>query len=337
MATPKEPPRPWDIDDLLDLGKVSGATYLKAVPILILEKWGRGERQEGAANFVKTKDLAERLESSKLVPGFKPRGTSSILGSLIKMQNGRSLTHPPLIEYQGRGGIHWINLPHYEPLLQDYRQAYRERYPEDYRKLFPEEEPEWERSGLSEKRAEMQDEIHNLLAPLEQALREREHTIERLAEENQKLQAELAALRASERRIVDEELRSDCAELLRSKKYYIDAIRRAGVVLETRLREAIGGTEAGAKYGAALVHYALNKNSGRLVISEHSAEQDGVHQLFSGAFAFVRNPPAHKKLRYTEIEAWQAINLIDYLLSLLQQAKPREELSRAASVRFPDG
>jgi hypothetical protein len=116
---------------------------------------------------------------------------------LLKIQNSRNLTNPPLIEYQGRGGTDWINLSHYEPLLQKYHQRYRERYPEDYTKLFPEEEPEWERASLPKKRAEMQDEIYNLLAPLEQALPDRQQAVERLTEENQKLQAELVALQVA--------------------------------------------------------------------------------------------------------------------------------------------
>ncbi len=70
--------------------------------------------------------------------------------------------------------------------------------------------------------------------------------------------------------------------------------------------------------------YALRKDTGQLVISEHSAEQEGVHMLFRGAVQFVRNPPMHKKLRYTEVEARGAVGLIDYLLLLLQRARPRE-------------
>jgi len=344
MATREKPPRPWNIDDLLDLGKQSGITYLKAIPALILEKWVREERQEGIANFIRTNELARRLESSKIVAGFKPRTTSNIIGALAKKQSGRNLTHPPLVEYHG-GGSFWINLPHYEPLLQEYRKIYRERYPQDYEKLFSEGEPEWEPPSLPKVRAkrreaepvfaesEVQDEIRSLLAPVEQALRDRQQAVVSLTEENQNLQAELAALRAAlqegrevpRRRIVDDELRDDCAELLENRKYYIDAIRRAGVVLEERLKKAIEGTGTeNPQYGASLVRYALAKDTGRLVISDISNEQDGVFQLFSGAFAFVRNPPAHKKMQYTELEAWQTINLIDYLLSLLRQAKPRE-------------
>jgi hypothetical protein len=343
MATRKRPPRSWDVDDLLDLGRKEGkkALYLKAIPVLILAKWVREGREVGAANCVRTKELARHLESNGLVPPFKPKGTSAILGALGAIQESRNLTRPPLMEYIG-GGESWVSLPHYEPLLQEYRQKYRELYPEDYEKLFPEGEPEWglpevrpehieDELGLAE--SEVQDEIKSLLARVEQVLRDRQQALERLTEENQKLHAELVALQAAlqegrevpHRRIVDEELRRDCEKLLENREYYIDAIRRASVVLEERLSKAIKGTGAEKnQYGASLVRYALARDTGKLVISDIPNEQDGVFQLFSGAFAFVRNPPAHKKVQYTELEAWQTISLIDYLLLLLRQAKPRD-------------
>lgn len=125
---------------------------------------------------------------------------------------------------------------------------------------------------------------------------------------------------------MDEELRNDCAEFLTREDTYIDAIRRAGVVLEMRLRKTIGGDGPERfKQGVDLVDYALIPGSGRLIISDHPAEQEGVRMLFRGAVQFVRNPPSHKKLQYTELEARQAVGLIDYLLSLLRQAKPRDE------------
>jgi uncharacterized protein (TIGR02391 family) len=346
MTTPKKPPRSWDVDNLLDLGRRQGekSKYLKAIPVLILEKWVREGREEGVANYVWTKPLARRIESSGLRPPFKLKATGGIFGSLTSTQKSRNLTRPPLIRYEGEGRS-WINLPHYEPLLQKYRQEYRELYPEDYEKLFPEGEPEWEPPSVPRGRtrrreaepalaeSEVQDEVQSLLAPIEQALRDRQQAVERLAEENQKLQAEVADLQSAlkgkhqtpHRRIVDEELRNDCAELLENRKYYIDAIRRASVVLEQRLRKAVEGTEVEKlQYGVSLVRYALAKDTGKLVISDIPNEQDGVFQLFNGAFTFVRNPPAHKKVQYTELEAWQTINLIDYLLLLLRQAKPRE-------------
>jgi hypothetical protein len=90
MAVSKKPPRPWKIDYLLRLGTKTGATYLKAVPVLYLENWVRGERKEGRANFVKTKDLANRLESSKVGAGFSPSVTMHISGALLKIQKVES-------------------------------------------------------------------------------------------------------------------------------------------------------------------------------------------------------------------------------------------------------
>ena len=110
MATRKKPPRPWEIDDLEDLGR-QGELYLKAIPVLILEKWVREKRQEGKANYIRTKELARHLVSRKFVAGFKPRGTSALGSVLVRMQNSRNLTAPPLIELRVRG-TYWINLPH---------------------------------------------------------------------------------------------------------------------------------------------------------------------------------------------------------------------------------
>jgi len=131
-------------------------------------------------------------------------------------------------------------------------------------------------------------------------------------------------LRGYQLAIEDEELRTDCVEDL-EKKRYDKAIRNAGPVLEERIRKTIGGTGAERdKYTAALVDFALNKNTGKLVISENTREQEGVHLLFRGAMQFVRNPPSHKKLSYSDFEAWHAVGLIDYLLFLLKQARLRD-------------
>jgi uncharacterized protein (TIGR02391 family) len=125
--------------------------------------------------------------------------------------------------------------------------------------------------------------------------------------------------------IIDDELRDDCSKLLKNNETYIDAIRRANVVLETRLLSVIGSTgNEKSLHGTNLVRYALAPNTGKLILSDEPNEQDGVFQLFSGAFAFIRNPPAHKKVQYSEIEAWRIISFIDYLLLLLKQVRQRK-------------
>jgi uncharacterized protein (TIGR02391 family) len=346
MAPQENPPRPWYIDDLLDLGRRQGekGNYLKALPVLILEKWVQEKREEESANYVWTKQLARRLEKCGLVPAFKPKATGGIFGSLTTTQKHRNLTRPPLIEYQGKG-MSRVNLPHYEPLLQEYRQKYSELYPEDYEKLYPEGEPDWEPPILPKARAkrrkavpmlaesEVQDEIQHLLEPVEQVLRDQQQALDRLIKEKQKLQSEFVALNAALQekrnfprpRIIDEELESDCAEFLKRKETYIDAIRRAGVILEERLRKTMGGDGGKFLNGKELIDYALTPNSGKLIISENPSEQEGVRMLFRGALQFVRNPPSHKKLQYAEAEALQAINLVDFLLQLLNQVELRDK------------
>lgn len=336
MATSTKPPREWDVHDLFDLGRQSRGTYLKAVPVLILETWMEGEREEGVANFVRTGNLADRLVRSGLVTPFKPKGTSNLGAALGKIQSGRNLTRPPLITSEGLG-LYWINLPYYEALLWEYYQEYRQRYKQDYAKLFPEGAPAWEHLRLRQaplKRekdtpvtsgVELHDEILGLVAPMERALRDRDQAVERLTDENRRLLAKLVALQRPGRILADEELRDDCQEFLKREDTCIDAIRRAGVVLEERLKKTIGGKGPERfKQGVDLVDYALAKEKGKLIISEHPAEQEGVHLLFRGAIQFVRNPPSHKKLRYTVLEARQAVSLIDYLLALLKQVRLRD-------------
>ena len=78
----KLPPRKWDIDDLLALGKRERgkADYLKAIPVLILEKWVGEGKEKGVANHIRTAPFARRLVESKLVENpFKPKGTSDYL------------------------------------------------------------------------------------------------------------------------------------------------------------------------------------------------------------------------------------------------------------------
>ena len=349
MDIQKIPPRSWEIDDLLDIGRREGdkAQYLKAIPVLILEEWVRKGRKIGEANFARTAPFARRIENCGLHPKFILKGTSNIIGALKVIQASRNLNNPPLLE-KFRKGMEQVNLPYYEHLLQDYRKEYSKLYPEDYKRLFPKGEPEWESpepqdpAKVTTKKIENKlisaglgksVEIRDLLDPIEQAFRDQQKAVLWLTEENKKLREMLFDLQTALRvagdvppyKIIDDELRNDCAEFLKKPETYLDSIRRAGVVIEERLRKTIGGEGQGNfKFGVDLVDYALLPVTGQIIISENPAEQDGVHKLFRGAVQFVRNPPSHKKMLYSEIEAVKAIGLIDYLLLLLGQAKSRK-------------
>ena len=140
----KQPTRGWHVDDLTYLGEQDAAWQMRALPIFILERWVLGEREEGVANRVSTKELVERLVKTGVVTGYRSHDRGALLGSLTRMQRVRNLIAPPLIEFQAQAEVYWINLPRYEPLLQRYREWYRQRHPEDYGRLFPDGEPHWD-------------------------------------------------------------------------------------------------------------------------------------------------------------------------------------------------
>jgi hypothetical protein len=142
-AVAGKPTRAWHIDDLTQLGERDAAWQMRALPIFILERWITGGREEGVANTVSTQELVDRLVKTGVVTGYRSHDKGALLGSLTRMQRVRNLTDPPLLKFQAQTEAYWINLPHYEPLLQGYREWYRQRHPEDYGKLFPDGEPPW--------------------------------------------------------------------------------------------------------------------------------------------------------------------------------------------------
>ncbi len=100
-------------------------------------------------------------------------------------------------------------------------------------------------------------------------------------------------------------------------------VREAGVVLEDRLR-SVGGVP-GAIYGVELLDAVLGPQSGTLVFSADSREQEGVRQLFRGAMAFVRNPPMHRLKEYRRQTARSFVRLVDALLLLLAEGERRRK------------
>jgi len=331
MTTRKNPPPPraWDVDLLLVLGKRGGikGKHLRAVPVLILEKWVQGNREGDVANYVWTKDVAKRLVSSGLVPHFKPKGNAVILAALTTIQGSRNLTRPPLIEYRKEGKF-WVNLPHYESLLQEYRLKYRELYPDDYRKLFPDEEPDWKPHGVTVATSPgAQPKSLRILQLLEEyetawqaRLQEAENRASAAEQENRKLSEKLRQSNSALGEITDEGLKRRIGTLLESP---LDTmIREAGVVLEDRLR-AMG--KAGSDLeGVKLVDALLGPDKKKLVFSSHSGEQEGVRMLYRGAMQFIRNPPMHKLIEYRGDTARLLIRLVDSLLQLLSEAELRQ-------------
>ena len=114
MATRGKPIRRWELEDLQYLGTKGKITYIKAIPVLILAKWMQEGKVKGKADYVRIKEMRERLESSGL-KSFKDKASSFVTALTVIQKKGPS---PWLIDYDEKNEVFWINLPEYEELLE---------------------------------------------------------------------------------------------------------------------------------------------------------------------------------------------------------------------------
>ncbi|MEK6225589.1 MAG: TIGR02391 family protein [Chloroflexota bacterium] len=118
--------------------------------------------------------------------------------------------------------------------------------------------------------------------------------------------------------IADPELRERCGDLLLAGGKFDRAIREAAVVLEDRVRAAVGGSD---KVGVPLMEYAFGAADPRLRLSLNQREQLGAMQLYAGVMAFFRNPTGHSlKDTYTREDAVRFVAMVDLLLQIIARA-----------------
>jgi uncharacterized protein (TIGR02391 family) len=118
---------------------------------------------------------------------------------------------------------------------------------------------------------------------------------------------------------LDPKLAEMCGSLIRSQQCD-EAVSRAFVVLEERLRELLG-VRGGA--GVHLSEKAFAPKGGQLVdrLLLPPAEIEGIRDLFVGAFKAFRNRAAHTMAGYSLDEARAIIHLTNLLLLILEQAR----------------
>jgi uncharacterized protein (TIGR02391 family) len=126
---------------------------------------------------------------------------------------------------------------------------------------------------------------------------------------------------------LDPRLAEKCTGLIRSERYD-EAVSRAFVVLEERLRDTLG-VRGGA--GVNLAEKAFAHESGELAdrLMLARAEVNGIRNLFVGAFKAYRNRAAHTIAGYSLDEARAIVHLVNLLLLVLEQVRS----SPAHSVR----
>jgi len=117
----------------------------------------------------------------------------------------------------------------------------------------------------------------------------------------------------------DEELMRRCGHLIHLGAFD-EAVRSAFVLLEERLRKAVGEERM---TGTQLANSAFGPAKGPLAqqLGHSQSEKEGLRELYSGAFKLFRNPTAHGVVEYSAAEGKAIISLVDLLLRILKRAE----------------
>ena len=122
--------------------------------------------------------------------------------------------------------------------------------------------------------------------------------------------------------IADKELRQRCADLLAAGALYDRVVREACVVLEDRVRVAIGAAKD--LTGVPLMEQAFSPKGGLLRLSPLDQEQLGAMQLYRGMMAFFRNNAGHHLIdTFTQEDALRLVAWVDFLLAMIARALPK--------------
>ncbi len=119
--------------------------------------------------------------------------------------------------------------------------------------------------------------------------------------------------------ISDDELRQRCEDLLIAEDHHDRVIREACVILENRIRNALGASKS--VVGTSLMERAFGPRSGLLKLSDEDQEQLGAMHIYRGVMAFFRNATGHNLIEtYDQEDALQFVVFVDLLLSMVDRA-----------------
>lgn len=119
--------------------------------------------------------------------------------------------------------------------------------------------------------------------------------------------------------IADDELRRRCEDLLAADEHHDRVIREACVILENRVRKAVGADKS--LVGTSLMEQSFGPNKGLLRLSDDDKEQRGAMELYRGVMAFFRNAAGHNVIdSYSQEDALRFVVFVDLLLAMVGRA-----------------
>jgi uncharacterized protein (TIGR02391 family) len=124
--------------------------------------------------------------------------------------------------------------------------------------------------------------------------------------------------------IADDKLRQRCEDLLAADAHHDRVIREACVILEDRVRKAIGAGKD--VVGVSLMQKAFSPNKNVLRLSEHDKEQVGAMNIYSGVMAFFRNAAGHNLIdTYSQEDALRFVVFVDLLLAMVGRISDQQD------------
>lgn len=103
---------------------------------------------------------------------------------------------------------------------------------------------------------------------------------------------------------------------------YESAVFIAFKVLETRAASISGGSKG--LHGVKIIDNLLAPGSGGLRVSSIKSEQEGIHQTFRGLYLWLRNPSGHRFMHFGDVQAFELLCFVDFLLSFLHETHGME-------------
>ena len=133
----------------------------------------------------------------------------------------------------------------------------------------------------------------------------------------------VSAVEVHSKRYYQKELYDLVNDLL-DEDQYESAVMAAFKYLDAHMQKLLK-VSAHKYYGEDLVNYALAPNSGILQLDTHQNEQVGLRNLFSGAYAYFRNPTAHRLIEYDEFSAHAIIAMVALMAQTVSRLAEKEK------------
>jgi len=189
---------PWTAEDF-DNRKAR----MRAVPIIVLEKWEREGGAPGADYLTLTTEEIQRelVARGLLEEPQRPRGAGSMVGGFVQKQRKRNLA-PPFVEKLDRG-VFRFNLRDYAGVLREFR----ERFPIMGAGVPPPPRPEQQVSVMEERGVQPRSLADKILQAVQEYERDWQERLQEAEKEADHLSAKLDAVTEQVRSLLAQETR----------------------------------------------------------------------------------------------------------------------------------